>query len=139
MNVHLHHFQTSQPISFPVLFPRHCAPSTRNKGRSRSSEPIEFLLYPTLLCHLLHPILGPELAFATSLFSFLTTSGTDLQRGASNGTGLMSERVNRLSELVSASKPLSNGRSVWLLGERTRQVYVVLFRGSGTEADTGHA
>ena len=32
-----------------------------------------------------------------------------------------------------ASKPLSNSRSVWLLGERARQVYVVLFRGSDTE------
>lgn len=44
---------------------------------------------------------------------------------------LFASRENRRPEIGhGASKPLSNGRSVWLLGERTRQVYVVLFRGS---------
>ena len=51
---------------------------------------------------------------------------------------LFVSRENRRPEIGhGASKPLSNGRSAWLLGERARQVYVVLFKGSGTEA--GHA
>jgi len=53
---------------------------------------------------------------------------------------LFASRENRRPEIGhDASKSLSNGRSVWLLGERTRQVYVVLFRGNGTEVNTGRA